>query len=99
MANYTLSSGNVFKDLALPSPDERLEKAKLAYEINSLIAAQGMTQKEAADCLGITTYKMAQIRNGRLNRFTVVCLRSLLEKLEKLTQLYSFRIDECTRHK
>ena len=96
MANYTLSSGNVFKDLGLPSPDERLAKAKLAYEINSLIAAQGMTQKKAANCLGITTYKMTQIRNGRLNRFTVVCLRSLLEKLEKRTQLYSFSTYECT---
>ena len=99
MANYTLSTGNVFKDLGLPSPDERLAKAKLAYEINSLITAQGMTQKEAADCLRISQYKMMQIRNGRLNRFTVVCLRSLLEKLEKRTQLYSFQTYECTRHK
>ena len=36
MADYTLSSGNVFKDLGLPSPDERLAKAKLAYKINHL---------------------------------------------------------------
>ncbi len=96
MANYTLSSGNVFKDLGLPSPDERLAKAKLAYEINTLIAEQGMTQKDAADCLRISQYKMTQIRNGRLNCFTVVCLRSLLEKLEKRIRLYSFRSDECT---
>ena len=96
MANWTLSTGNVFKDLGLPSPDERLAKAKLAYEINTLIAEQGMTQKEAADCLRISRYKMTQIRNGRLNRFTVVCLGSLLEKLEKRTQLYSFQTDECT---
>ncbi len=82
MANYTLSSGNVFKDLELPSPEERLAKAKLAYEINSLIAEQGMTQKEAANCLEISRYKMTQLRNGRLNSFTVDDLGFLMKKLE-----------------
>ena len=82
MANYTLSSGNVFKDLGLPSPDERLAKAKLAYEINSLIAAQGMKLKDAANCLEISRYKMTQLRNGRLNSFTVDDLGILMKKLE-----------------
>ncbi|RKU29106.1 transcriptional regulator [Candidatus Poribacteria bacterium] len=81
MANYTLSSGNVFKDLELPTPDERLAKAKLVYRINHLIAAQGMTQKDAANCLEISRYKMTQLRNGRLNSFTVDDLDSLLKKL------------------
>ncbi len=92
MANYTLSSGNVFKDLGLPSPNERLAKAKLAYEINTLIAEQGMTQKEVAHCLGITTDKMTQLRTGRLNSFTVDDLDSLLEKLERHTQLNTCKI-------
>ena len=83
MANYTLSSGNVFKDLGLPSPDERLAKAKLAYEINTLIAEQGMTQKDAANCLKISRDKMTQLRNGRLNSFTVDDLGFLMKKLEK----------------
>ncbi len=96
MANYKLSSGNVFKDLELPSPDERLTKAKLAYRINHLIAAQGMTQKAAANCLGISTYKMTQLRNGRLNRFLVNHLCSLLKKLEERTKYYSFRTHECS---
>ena len=45
MADYTLGSGNVFKDLGLPSPEDRLAKAKLAYKINRLIAAQGNAPK------------------------------------------------------
>ena len=57
MVDYTLSSGNVFQDLGLPSPDARLAKAKLAYKINRSIADQGMTQKEAADFLGISDRK------------------------------------------
>lgn len=82
MADYTVSSGNVFKDLGLPSPDERLAKAKLAYKINRFIDDQGMTQKEAADFLGISRAKMTALRNGRLKSFTIDCLFSLIEKLE-----------------
>ena len=82
MADYTVSSGNVFKDLGLPSPEEKLAKAKLAYNINRLIATQGMTQKETAVVLGISQYKMTRLRNSRLNNFTVDYLGSLLEKLE-----------------
>lgn len=87
MANYTLSSGNVFKDLDLPLPEERLAKAKLAHKINRLIAMREMTQREAANCLEISQYKMTQLRNGRLKSFTVDDLGSLLEKLECHTQL------------
>ena len=32
MADYTVSSGNVFKDMGLPSPEEKLAKAKLAWQ-------------------------------------------------------------------
>jgi len=82
MADYTLSSGNVFKDLGLPNPDERLAKAKLAYKANRLIADKGITQKEAAKFLGISQSKMTELRNGRLKGFTIDFLFSLLGKLE-----------------
>ena len=81
MADYTLSSGNVFKDLGLPSPDERLAKAKLAYKINRLIADQGMTQKNAAIFLGISRSKMTALRNGRLQNFTIDHLASLFRRM------------------
>ena len=89
MADYTLSSGNVFQDLGLPSPDERLAKAKLAYKINHLIANQRMTQKAAADCLGISRSKMTALRNGRLKNFTIDYLASLLGKLDPHIELAS----------
>ena len=82
MSDYTRSSGNVFKDLGLSSSDERLAKAKLAYKINRLIADQGMSQKKAADFLGISRSKMTELRNGRLKGFTIDCLFSLLGKLD-----------------
>ncbi len=82
MADYTPSSGNVFKDLELPSPNERLAKAKLAYKINRLIADQEMIQKDAADFLGISQSKMTALRNGGLKNFTIDHLVSLLGKLD-----------------
>ena len=98
MADYTVSSGNVFKDLGLPEPEEKLAKAKLAYKISRLIATQGMTQKEAAVFLEISQYKMTQLRNGRLNSFTVDYLVSLVEKLERHIQFnaYDSPIQEST---
>ncbi len=83
MADYTLSSGNVFKDLGLPAPDERLAKAKLAYKINRLIADRKMTEKEAANFLGIRKSKMTELRNGRLQDLTIDCLFTLLGKLDQ----------------
>ena len=87
MADYTPNSGNVFKDLELPSPNERLAKAKLAYKINRLIADQGMIQKRAADFLGISRSKMTALRNGRLKNFTINHLVSLLGKLDPHIEL------------
>ena len=81
MIDYTVSSGNVFQDLGLPSPDERLAKAKLAYKINRLIADQKITQKDAANFLGISRLKMTALRNGRLKNFTIDHLASLFRSM------------------
>ena len=82
MADYTISSGSIFKDLGFPNPDEELVKVKLASKINRLIADQEMTQKEAAEFLGIGRSKMTSLRNGRLEKFSVDLLFSLLGKLD-----------------
>ena len=82
MPNYTPNSGNVFKDLGLPNPDERLAKAKLAYKINRLIADQGMARKKEADFMGLSRSKMTNLRNGRLKNLTIDHLFSLLGKLD-----------------
>lgn len=95
MADYTLSSGNVFKDLELPSPNERLAKAKLAYKINRLIADHGITQEEAAQSLGISRSKMKDLRNGRLGKFSMDLLLALLRKLNHHIQIQESPINEA----
>ena len=84
MANVTPSSGNVFKDLGLPNPEERLVKAKLAYRIHCLVVDQKMTQKDAAVFLGLSRYKMRELRDGGLKIFTIADLFTLLGKLDSL---------------
>ena len=79
MADYTISSGNIFKDLGFPNPKEELAKVKLASKINRLIADQERTQKGASEFLGLSKSKMTALRNGRLGTFSIGLLFSLYE--------------------
>lgn len=64
--DYTISSGNVFADLGLPNPEERLAKAKLAHQINTLIDQKQLTQKAAGELLDIDQPKISALSTGRL---------------------------------
>ena len=51
--SVTEGSGNVFADLGLPNPEQKLLKARLTLEIHTIIKERGLTQVEAAKLLGI----------------------------------------------
>jgi len=87
MVEYTVSSGNIFKDLGFENPDEELAKVKLASKINRLIADMDMTQKETADFLGISRKKMTDLRNGRLGKITLDMLFFFLGKLNHQVEI------------
>ncbi|MGH7248147.1 MAG: helix-turn-helix domain-containing protein, partial [Pseudomonadota bacterium] len=55
----TRGSGNVFADLGLPNPEERLAKAELALAISRAIKERGLTQREAAALMGIDQPKVS----------------------------------------
>ena len=80
---YEESSGNVFKDLGLPNPEERLAKARLASLIYDIIEERGLTQVEAAKILSISQPKVSVLRNGRLAGFSIERLFSFLRKLDR----------------
>ena len=84
MADYTISSGDTFKDLVFPNPDEELARIKLASKVNRLIADQGLTQKDGSEFLGISRSKMTSPRNDRLGQFSINLLFSLLEPVLKV---------------
>lgn len=77
----TKSTGNVFADLGLPAPEERLAKAKLAAEIARVIAARRLTQRAAAALMGIDQPKVSHLLHGRLAGFSTDRLLTWLTAL------------------
>ena len=76
-----VSSGNVFTDLGLPNPEERLVKAELASKISSAIEQKKLTQIEAAELLGIDQPKVSALTRGRLSGFSTARLLRFLNAL------------------
>lgn len=75
------SSGNVFADLGLPNPEERLAKADLAIAIAREIEARGLTQAKAADLLGVAQPDISNVMRGRLAGYSIERLTRLLNAL------------------
>jgi len=75
------SSGNVFQDLGLPNPEERLAKAMLSREISRVIEELGLTQAEAAELLGASQPDVSNIVCGRLSGFALERLSRYLNAL------------------
>jgi predicted XRE-type DNA-binding protein len=75
------SSGNVFADLGLPNPEERLAKADLAIRIAAAIRAKGLTQARAAQLLDIDQPKISRLLRGQLSGFSTERLMKFLTLL------------------
>ena len=75
------SSGNVFADLGLPNPEERLAKAELARQIRRVIAERELSEVEAADMLGIERTEITHLVRGRLSAFPMEHLLRFLTVL------------------
>ena len=78
---FEKSSGSVVQDLELPDAEERLEKANLAYEIFRTITNRGLTQRKAAEIMGIDQPKVSAIVRGNLKGFSLERLIALLKRL------------------
>jgi predicted XRE-type DNA-binding protein len=77
------SSGNVFADLGLPDPEERMGKAKLAHTICELINAEGLSQKAVAARLGIDQPKVSALMRGKLRDFSTERLMRFVIALDR----------------
>lgn len=74
-------SGNVFADIGLANPEERLAKADLAIRIASAIRARRLTQARAARLLKIDQPKVSRLLRGRLSGFSTERLMHFLTLL------------------
>ncbi len=78
---YEKSSGNVFADLGLSKPEDRIAKAELARQISKIISRQKLTQEAAAELLGIDQPKVSALLRGKMAGFSLERLIRLLNVL------------------
>jgi predicted XRE-type DNA-binding protein len=76
------SCGNVFEDLGLPSADERPAKADLALLICDAIKERGLSQRQAAEVLGLDQANVSRLMSGKLSGFTLDRLFRFLNALD-----------------
>jgi predicted XRE-type DNA-binding protein len=74
-------SGNVFADLGLPNPEERLAKADLVREIEKNISRRRLTQAQVGELLGIGQPRVSELLRGRVGIFS---LEKLIEFSRRL---------------
>ena len=77
----TRGSGNVFADLGMSNPEERLAKAQLASLIDDVIRERALTQQDAAALMGIDQPKVSHLLRGRLSGFSTQRLIDFLNAL------------------
>ncbi|MDP3995043.1 MAG: helix-turn-helix transcriptional regulator [bacterium] len=75
---YTLGSGNVFKDLGLPNAEELLAKAELVHAITCAIEDRNLTQQQAARIAGTSQAKISDMVRGQFDQFTIDRLIKML---------------------
>ena len=76
------SSGNVFADMGMADADERLAKAEMARFIRNTIRDRALTQREAADLLGLQQPDVSDLVRGKLGRFSRQRLERMLNALD-----------------
>jgi predicted XRE-type DNA-binding protein len=76
-----IGSENVFADLGLTNPEERLAKAELASRIGAALRQLDLTQAAAAELLGIDQPKVSRLLRGYLMIFSVERLMHFLTLL------------------
>ncbi len=74
----THSSGNVFEDMGLPEPGERIAKAKLVLIIEAVIKRQKLNQTRAATVMGVSQPDLSKLLKGRTQGFSIDRLLAML---------------------
>ncbi len=74
-------SGNVFAQLGLPQPAERLYKARLMKVINDGIKRQSLSQTEAAQKAGVDQADISRIAHGQGARYSLERLLAIIGRL------------------
>ena len=80
-------SGNVFADLGLPDAGELNAKAQIAFRICQILDERKLTQKGAAEVLGVDQPKISALMRGRLDGFSTDRLFRFLTALDQNVEI------------
>lgn len=88
-ARIIKSSGNVFEDLGFDPAEAAVMamRAELMIQIEKRVKAQGWTQAEAAEHLGITQPRVSQLMKGAWREFRMDMLLTLANRAGLQTKL------------
>jgi len=75
-------SKNPYRDFGFRNPEQALVKSTLAMHIQDAMEARGLTQREAAELMGIDQAKVSAIVNGNLKGFAIERLMRFLNALD-----------------
>ena len=75
------SSGNIFRDLEIPDPEEHRAKCRLVFIIDDIITKRRLRRSKAAKILGIRKSELSDLLDGLFRDFSMTDLLSMLEKL------------------
>jgi predicted XRE-type DNA-binding protein len=74
--------GNVFAHLGRPDSDDLIRRrARILTVINDAIARRRLTQEAAADLIGIDQADVSRLANGRVSRFSLERLMTIVDRL------------------
>ena len=79
----TASTGNVFRDLGFrrEEAEHLLVRADLMIQVQKLIAAQRLKQREAAEILRVSQPRVSDLLQGRIDLFSTDALIDMLARL------------------
>ncbi len=77
----TTSSGNVFRDLGLPNPEQEMMKTRLTLQIYRITRERGLTQAQAAEVLGVKQPHVSLLMRNRSGSFSAGRLMEFLTAL------------------
>ena len=83
------STGNVFRDLGFGAEEaESLRlRAELMVEVRRLIQARKLTQRSAANLLGVTQPRISDLIRGKIDLFSIDTLVNMLARAGMRVQL------------
>lgn len=77
-----IGSGNVYKDLGFPNPEEMQAKAHLVFRIQDTITERKLSLRKAAKILRISKSELLNLLHGQFESCTIDHILSLLRKLD-----------------